>query len=158
LRDTSFAAQWFVLGTLAITGTAIGLLISALSKTEDMAATIVPLILIPQIILAGVVAPVEGFARFLAGTFVSAYWGYSSLATYLPEDLRTYLGVDSWSGGWCYAMLLVHLLTIVGTTVAILTVGGNRDLAYGKPLDKWMLIAKSRLQEALSKRRNEGSK
>ena len=67
-----FLGQWLSLVTLALVGVSLGLLISALSKTTDNAVAMVPAVLLPQIILAGVIAPVEGFAKLLAQLFISA--------------------------------------------------------------------------------------
>ena len=62
-----------VLGALA--GTAIGLLISALANTRDQATTIVPLALVPQLLLSGVLVPKLPFlAEKLAKVAVSGYW------------------------------------------------------------------------------------
>ena len=61
------------IGTMA--GTAIGLLISALANTRDQATTIVPLALVPQLILAGVLVPkLPGLAEAVAKVAVSGYW------------------------------------------------------------------------------------
>ena len=62
-----------VLGALA--GTAIGLLISALANTRDQATTIVPLALVPQLLLSGVLVPkLPDLAEKLAKVAVSGYW------------------------------------------------------------------------------------
>ena len=49
--------QFLLLTIGAMAGTAIGLLISAVANTRDQATTIVPLALVPQLILAGVLVP-----------------------------------------------------------------------------------------------------
>ena len=49
--------QFLLLTIGAMAGTAIGLLISAVSNTRDQATTIVPLALVPQLLLAGVLVP-----------------------------------------------------------------------------------------------------
>ncbi|MBV8455107.1 MAG: ATP-binding cassette domain-containing protein [Acetobacteraceae bacterium] len=62
-----------VLGALA--GTAIGLVISASANTRDQATTIVPLALVPQLILAGVLVPkLPGLATSIAKVAVSGFW------------------------------------------------------------------------------------
>lgn len=56
-------------------GTAIGLVISAFSNTRDQATTIVPLALVPQLILAGVLVPhLPALAALFAKLAVSGYW------------------------------------------------------------------------------------
>src|ERR1700730_9284667 len=47
----SMAGQWATLAMLAVSGTALGLLISALAGTEEVAAALVPIAVMPQIIL-----------------------------------------------------------------------------------------------------------
>jgi ABC transport system ATP-binding/permease protein len=61
------------IGTMA--GTAMGLVISALADTRDQATTIVPLALVPQLILAGVLVPtLPDVAKAVAKVAVSGYW------------------------------------------------------------------------------------
>lgn len=67
--------QFALLTAGAMAGTAIGLLISALANTPDQATTIVPLALVPQLILAGVLVPtLPHLAASLAKVAVSGYW------------------------------------------------------------------------------------
>ena len=49
--------QFLLLTIRATAGTAVGLVISAFANTRDQATTIVPLALVPQLILAGVLVP-----------------------------------------------------------------------------------------------------
>ena len=49
--------QFLLLTIGALAGTAMGLVISAFANTRDQATTIVPLALVPQLILAGVLVP-----------------------------------------------------------------------------------------------------
>jgi ABC-type multidrug transport system ATPase subunit len=59
----------------AASGTAMGLVISASANTRDQATTIVPLALVPQLILAGVLVPkLPDFAVQMAKVAVSGYW------------------------------------------------------------------------------------
>src|SRR6185437_3725299 len=66
----------FVLLTLgAMAGTAMGLVISAFANTRDQATTVVPLALVPQLILAGVLVPkLPALATAIAKVAVSGYW------------------------------------------------------------------------------------
>ena len=68
--------QQFLLLTIgAMAGTAMGLVISAFANTRDQATTIVPLALVPQLILAGVLVPkLPDFATAVAKVAVSGYW------------------------------------------------------------------------------------
>lgn len=68
-------AQFLLLTAGALTGTAIGLVISAFANTRDQATTIVPLALVPQLVLAGVLVPnLPDLAEKLAKVVVSGYW------------------------------------------------------------------------------------
>jgi ABC-type multidrug transport system ATPase subunit len=67
--------QFLLLTIGAMAGTAIGLLISAVSNTRDQATTIVPLALVPQLLLAGVLVPrLPHLAEQTAKVAVSGYW------------------------------------------------------------------------------------
>ena len=68
--------QQFMLLTIgAMAGTAMGLVISAFANTRDQATTIVPLALVPQLILAGVLVPkLPELATAVAKIAVSGYW------------------------------------------------------------------------------------
>jgi ABC transport system ATP-binding/permease protein len=67
--------QFLLLTVGAMAGTAMGLLISAVANTRDQATTIVPLALVPQLILAGVLVPkLPDLAEKLAKLAVSGYW------------------------------------------------------------------------------------
>jgi ABC transport system ATP-binding/permease protein len=67
--------QFLLLTIGAAAGTAIGLVISAFANTRDQATTIVPLALVPQLILAGVLVPkLPDLATAVAKVAVSGYW------------------------------------------------------------------------------------
>jgi len=67
--------QFMLLTLGAMAGTAMGLVISAFANTRDQATTIVPLALVPQLILAGVLVPkLPDLATAVAKIAVSGYW------------------------------------------------------------------------------------
>jgi hypothetical protein len=67
--------QFMLLIIGAMAGTAIGLLISAVANTRDQATMIVPLALVPQLLLAGVLVPkLPYLAEKLAKVGVSGHW------------------------------------------------------------------------------------
>jgi len=84
----SILGQWLALATVAVAGIALGLLISAVSHTEEVAVALVPMAVIPQIILAGVIAPVSGLAKVLAKGLVTVHWGQQALDALLPSQDR----------------------------------------------------------------------
>jgi ABC-type multidrug transport system ATPase subunit len=67
--------QFLLLTIGAMAGTAMGLVVSAFANTRDQATTVVPLALVPQLILAGVLVPkLPDFATAVAKVAVSGYW------------------------------------------------------------------------------------
>ena len=80
---------WVILLTAAV-GIGTGLLVSSLVKTSRMATSLVPLILIPQILFAGLVGVPYGLNRFISMT-IPAAWSFdtmkrfSTLETLEPE-------------------------------------------------------------------------
>ncbi len=69
------APQYGLLVIGALAGVGLGLLISAASSTQEQANTIVPLALIPQLVLAGVLVPaLPDLGVWASKIAVSAYW------------------------------------------------------------------------------------
>lgn len=75
-----------VLALAASVGTGLGLLLSSACATEDQAATAVPLVLLPQILLAGALVPLDGALRLAAEIFVSGWWSTEALVALLNGD------------------------------------------------------------------------
>jgi len=115
----STSEQWLLLVFSELVGVALGLAISALSRTEDVAVTIVPMILIPQIILAGLIAPLVHSTKLFAEWMIPAYWSYQGLLTTLPAAVRERLYDDqylnlssSWSTGDVGSILTLYLVVL----------------------------------------------
>jgi hypothetical protein len=119
--------QWLLLSLTALAGVAMGLAISAVANTADLAATIVPLSLIPQIIFGGLIAPLAEYSRWFSRIFISAYWGFQGLLTQLEDPLPTRLrdaeyldlGVDVSLNHVCL-VLLAHVLVFSAIAIAAL--------------------------------------
>jgi hypothetical protein len=90
-----YIAQYGVLVLLAMTGVALGLLLSACVSSPDRANTLLPYVLIPQIILGGGILPVKGGVLHVIAFVASpAYWGFRAVrrsATALPTDLPVHM-------------------------------------------------------------------
>ncbi len=83
------------LGVVLLTGAvgiAIGLFISAIVKTSEMATSLVPLLLIPQIIFCGLVGVPKGSAKYV-GTLMPATWAFDSMKR-LSSELGVLRGKD----------------------------------------------------------------
>jgi len=81
--------QWMALCVLSIAGTCLGLAISALSPSEEVAVAMVPTVILPQFILAGTVAPLNGLSKVLAQSISTVYWAGETLQGLRPlADLK----------------------------------------------------------------------
>ncbi len=81
--ETSTTAYLAVLGILVLTGlvaVCMGLLISAAGGTEDQAISITPLAVLPQILYAGALVPIDRMSDAMAA-FANLIFGRWSLAT-----------------------------------------------------------------------------
>ena len=83
---------WTMLVTGAV-GIAIGLLISAIVKTSEMATSLVPLILIPQILLSGIFGVPGGISR-PASMIVPAAWSFDTMKRFSTLDTLEPEGAD----------------------------------------------------------------
>jgi ABC transport system ATP-binding/permease protein len=106
--------QWAFLVMLATVGTTVGLLLSAVAASEEVATALVPVVVIPQIVLAGVIAPLSGWTMWLAKLGVSTYSSQAGLERLLPDVDRTLLGIEA-DSVWVPAMAIgCQTLTFVG--------------------------------------------
>jgi hypothetical protein len=105
-----------------LAGVTLGLAISAISATEEMAITLIPLVVIPQIILSGAITPVEGLTKALALLGVSTYWGKRGLDACLPESVANALpgGLEEHSTVIALLVLLFHAVVCITAALAAL--------------------------------------
>lgn len=85
--------QLFAMFLTAFVGIALGLLISAFVKTSEMATSLVPLILIPQILFSGIVGVPETPAR-VASLVMPASWSFDSMKRFSGLDTLEDEGSD----------------------------------------------------------------
>ena len=130
------AADFYVTTALSsLAGLALGLLISALATTPDKAMSVVPLALVPQILFAGMIFPLEG-ATTVASWFTASRWSmdaFGSLAAL--NDLPVKPGAVSAARAGlsdahyestlqhvltCWAILVGYAAACVGVTAAVL--------------------------------------
>lgn len=113
--------QMLTLCVSSITGMALGLFISAASETENQAQTTVPIILIPQVLFAGVIVPLSSSVLPLVKVFSTSYWNYAALFRTLGDDDIQFiksrdLYVPEPSFSTClWAMLLQAIIFAIGT-------------------------------------------
>ena len=83
---------WAMLLTAAV-GIAIGLLVSALVKTSEMATSLVPLILIPQLLFSGLIGVPAGVSK-AAGMLMPAAWSFDTMKRFSTLDTLEAEGAD----------------------------------------------------------------
>ncbi|HEY0429979.1 MAG TPA: FHA domain-containing protein [Pyrinomonadaceae bacterium] len=83
---------WVMLLTAGV-GIALGLLISALVKTSEMATSLVPLILIPQILFSGLVGVPSGLNK-VVGLIMPATWSFDTMKRFSALDTLEVEGAD----------------------------------------------------------------
>ncbi len=87
--------QLWIMFLTALVGIALGLFASSLVKTSEMATSLVPLILIPQILFSGLVGVPSGLNKVI-GLAMPASWSFdamksfSGLDTLRPEGAKPY--------------------------------------------------------------------
>jgi ABC transport system ATP-binding/permease protein len=85
--------QFWVMLLTAGVGIALGLLISALVKTSEMATSLVPLILIPQILFSGLVGVPTGMSK-VVGLIMPATWSFDTMKRFSGLDTLEKEGAD----------------------------------------------------------------
>jgi ABC-type multidrug transport system ATPase subunit/pSer/pThr/pTyr-binding forkhead associated (FHA) protein len=77
----------------AMVGLALGLFVSAVVKTSEMATSMVPLILIPQILFSGLVGVPQNTARVIS-TAMPAAWAFDGIKRFSTLDTLDEAGSD----------------------------------------------------------------
>ena len=62
-----------------LSGIGFGILISSTTSSNEAASTVVPLVIIPQVILSGGLTPLSGWAQRVSMLLSPSYWTYGSL-------------------------------------------------------------------------------
>ncbi len=113
--------QWGFMALGALIGVTMGLAISAFSNTQEQANTIVPLALIPQLILAGVLVPaLPELGVWFSKATISAFWmteGMTDVYIQYTDPAPTQINVstgqpeplEAESAALAVIMLFVHL-------------------------------------------------
>jgi ABC-type multidrug transport system ATPase subunit/pSer/pThr/pTyr-binding forkhead associated (FHA) protein len=86
-------AQLLTMILTGMVGIALGLLVSAIVKTSEMATSLVPLILIPQILFSGLVGVPQGVSKTI-GTVMPATWAFDQLKRLSNLDTISEEGSD----------------------------------------------------------------
>ncbi|HUE83975.1 MAG TPA: FHA domain-containing protein [Pyrinomonadaceae bacterium] len=84
--------QLMVMVLTGIVGISVGLFVSAIVKTSEMATSFVPLLLIPQILFCGLVGVPKGIGRYV-GAVMPATWSFDEMKR-LSSELGVLRGKD----------------------------------------------------------------
>jgi len=84
LNDPIFVFFWITL--LSLAATVLGLLISSLGKTVESVLSVVPIVLIPQIMLAGIVTKITTWGVEVVSYLTLSRWGTEGLAI-IQQDI-----------------------------------------------------------------------
>jgi ABC-type multidrug transport system ATPase subunit/pSer/pThr/pTyr-binding forkhead associated (FHA) protein len=141
----AFAGQCLFLLSLSVAGTALGLAISAAAPTEEMAITLIPVAIIPQIILSGMIAPVKGLSKTLARSLITVYWGNRGLDALLPEDLAkaAFPPLEQGSAPGASLVVCAHACVFVLAALGVLFWQGWRARGLGNLIRRVKAVTSS---------------
>ena len=115
----AYVTQYGVLVLLAMTGVALGLLLSACVTSADRANSLLPYVLIPQIILGGSIIQFSGGPLYwLACVASPVYWAYRAIhlgANQLPEYMPGYVDYIDSVPLACLALTAQMIILLMGT-------------------------------------------
>jgi hypothetical protein len=115
--DGDVIDQLITVGAVTFVGVALGLTVSAAARTVDVAATLVPVVIIPQFVLAGAVIAVTGLAKLLA-CLAALYWGYKGVLASEPQFFRGAIDTPDWAPA--HFMLFFHAAIYIAAGWALL--------------------------------------
>lgn len=99
----------------ALLGMSLGLLASAFARTEFQAVQFMPLVVIPQLLLCGLLAPRESMAQVLT-------WISNALPlSYSTDAFSRVAVVDGWSRDYSVELAVVLAFTLTAIALASLT-------------------------------------
>jgi hypothetical protein len=97
-----------------------------------MAVTLIPMVVIPQIILSGAIAPLKDLSEKLAKALISTYWGTRGLDALLPEDVARAVNLKQESARDAALVLAGHALVFIMVALVCLWLQGRRGKSRGR--------------------------
>jgi hypothetical protein len=115
-----YLTQYGLLSLLGVAGVAMGLLVSACVGSPDRASTLLPYVLIPQIILGGGIMAVSSQPLWtLSHVSSPVYWAYRGTIK-VPPFMPDYFKIDMYMEpgiGWPLAALGIQIVVLMALTV-----------------------------------------
>lgn len=130
--------MFLILLLSSVGGLAMGLLLSSLVSNPDKAGSLVPIILIPQLVLAGALIPLKGLAQDVSYVMLSK-WGYEMLgqAARLQElprppalsaaEIEPALALDISFSGHFWVLLGYIAVLLIATCVVLARSDGQES-------------------------------
>jgi len=110
------SGQFWAMSIATLTGTANGMLLSAVSRTTNQASTLIPIALIPQILLG--------------------FWIYRAMSSILSDERGKVT--------FTIVILLIHTVVCLAASCFILYARDARGgMVYGKAISKWVKQAQA---------------
>jgi hypothetical protein len=91
-----------------------------------MAITLIPVAILPQIILSGVIAPLKGLSKTLAQALITSYWGNRGLDALLTADQASAAGVEQGTLRSALLVVLGHAGVFILAALVVLYFQGRR--------------------------------
>lgn len=122
---------------LTISGTTLGLLVSAIAPSEQVAVTLIPVTIIPQIILSDAIVKLSTGTSFLAKCCVTTWWGKCAVDAMLQNDVRRFALdqalIQSTNSYLSIGVIAVQSFVFAAATWAVLrTMRGHRPLSLSR--------------------------
>jgi ABC-type multidrug transport system permease subunit len=128
--DEGATTYLVLLGILAVTGfvaVGMGLFVSSIVSSEDQAASIIPLILIPQLLFAGAIIAVKDMSSVVAAlsNLVFARWAFAAAGSAIDMNARiaadpSFSQLDKYGSSFFSLSVPVGLLILGGFLVVFL--------------------------------------
>jgi len=122
--------QFLSMAASVLAGTATGLFLSAVARTEDQANTLVPIALIPQILLAGVIVrDLPQIPDLIAHAGISGFWVFRAMESVLTSKMD--------DANFALLVLAIHTVVfLLAAGVALYTGDTRGQMVYGKAVNQ----------------------
>lgn len=142
----------FSLWLTGVAGVLLGMTVSCYASSENVAVTTVPLVVIPQVILAGLIGELAGLSKFIAAIFVTCFWGFGSLNASLPDELQYFVPESIETESYVFSLVAIGFHGVL-----LFALGLGRLYAVSKnwslprqDLERWMRSTAAVLAEQTS--------
>lgn len=135
-----------------VTGVLLGMMVSCYATSENVAVTTVPLVVIPQVILAGLIGEVSGLSKLIASCAVTCFWSFGSLTANLPGELQPFVreSVENDSYTFSLAAITFHGLLLAALGIGRLYAVSRNWSLPKQDLERWMKTTANALAEQTS--------